>query len=116
MNLYAEPPKEGLSIIRDRVHGKLAFKDEPGKVRVFAMVDIVTQWIMKPLHDYLFSLLKTIKQDATFDQEKGIAYLQSMLKVRKLSFSFDLSAATDRLPLKLQVLILNQLCPSLGDH
>jgi hypothetical protein len=102
--------------VRESAIGRLAFKDEPGKVRVFAMVDIVTQWIMKPLHDYLFSLLKTIRQDATFDQEKGIAYLQSMLRVRPVSFSFDLSAATDRLPIKLQILILNQLWPHLGDH
>jgi hypothetical protein len=82
--------------VRESAIGRLAFKDEPGKVRVFAMVDIVTQWIMKPLHDYLFSLLKTIRQDATFDQEKGIAYLQSMLRVRPVSFSFDLSAATGK--------------------
>lgn len=107
--MFSNNQEEGLTVPENLAHGKLAFKDEPGKVRVFAMVDIVTQWIMKPLHDYLFTLLKTIKQDATFDQEKGITYLQHMLKVRKVSFSFDLSAATDRLPLKLQILILNQL-------
>jgi len=108
LDLYSKPGY-GVEEIREWAVGRLAFKDEPGKVRVFAMVDIVTQWIMKPLHDYLFSLLKTIKQDATFNQEKGIELLQQMLKVRPVSFSFDLSAATDRLPLKLQILILNQL-------
>lgn len=108
MDLYSKPGY-GVEEIREWAVGRLAFKDEPGKVRVFAMVDIVTQWIMKPLHDYLFSLLKTINQDATFNQEKGIELLQHMLKVRPVSFSFDLSAATDRLPLKLQILILNQL-------
>jgi hypothetical protein len=32
--------------------GRLGFKPEPaGKVRVFAMVDAWTHWILKPLHD-----------------------------------------------------------------
>lgn len=32
--------------------GKLGFKDEPaGKVRVFAMVDVITQTLMSPLHE-----------------------------------------------------------------
>lgn len=35
---------EGLNINSDPIHlGKLAFKQEPGKIRVFAMVDCVTQ-------------------------------------------------------------------------
>jgi hypothetical protein len=35
---------EGLGINKDPGHlGKLAFKQEPGKIRVFAMVDCITQ-------------------------------------------------------------------------
>lgn len=109
--------KIGLTVVeKDYAIGRLAFKEEPGKVRVFAMVDIVTQWILNPLHQWIFSILKKIPQDATFDQEAGIIYLQKLLSVDKLSFSFDLSAATDRLPLKLQILLLNHVHPNLGDH
>lgn len=98
--------------------GKLAFKQEPGKIRVFAMVDCVTQWLLQPLHLYLFSVLAKIKQDATFDQERGIRIVSKALslKVDKAVFSFDLSAATDRLPLVIQVTILNCIRDGLGTY
>nr|QHD64813.1 RdRp [Erysiphe necator associated mitovirus 2] len=96
--------------------GKLAFKQEPGKVRVFAMVDCITQWFLQPLHKYLFTILAVIKQDATFDQDKGIRLVSKSLKSKsdKSVFSFDLSAATDRLPLDIQIHILNSIRDGLG--
>jgi hypothetical protein len=100
--------------------GRLAFKEEPGKVRVFALVDCVTQWVLRPLHKYLFSILKYIqevyKTDGTFDQDSAVAHLQLLLKDRPLAFSYDLSAATDRLPLLLQIHLLNFVYPELGTH
>jgi hypothetical protein len=92
--------------------GKLAFLDEPaGKVRVIAMVDPLTQWAMKPLHDALFGLLEKIPQDGTFHQEKPLEYL---LKLDGESgfFSYDLSSATDRLPVSFQVEVLSELIGS----
>jgi hypothetical protein len=67
---------------------------------------------------YLFSILAKIKQDATFDQERGISNISKniSLKVDKTVYSFDLSAATDRLPLVIQVQILNSFKPGLGDY
>jgi hypothetical protein len=55
--------------------GKLGFKEEPGKVRVFAMVDYITQVIMSPLHHFLFKVLKGIPQDGTHDQKAPIERL-----------------------------------------
>lgn len=86
--------------------GKLGFKPEPaGKVRVFAMVDCWTQWLLFPLHQLLQDVLRLLKEDATFDQvgklEKKIAYVKS--RGVNVSYSFDLSSATDRLPVSLQV-------------
>jgi len=53
--------------------GRLALKDEPaGKVRVFAMVDIWTQSLLKPLHDFLFDFLKGLPNDGTFDQTASV--------------------------------------------
>jgi len=92
--------------------GKLGFKDEPaGKVRVFAMVDIWTQWLLFPLHKLIQSILRPLKEDATFDQ---LGRLESKLKEmsiprKKKAFSFDLSSATDRLPVVLQVYLLQPL-------
>lgn len=48
--------------------GKFGFKEEPGKVRVFAMVDYLTQVALKPLHKVIFKVLKPIRTDGTFDQ------------------------------------------------
>jgi hypothetical protein len=92
--------------------GKLGLKDEPaGKVRVFAMVDPWTQWLLFPLHRLLQGVLHPIKEDATFDQ---IGRMESKLteiaaKGGRKAFSFDLSSATDRLPVNLQIMILTPL-------
>jgi hypothetical protein len=57
----------------------LGFKQEAaGKVRVFAMVDAWTQFLLGPLHSSLFKLLKTFPTDGTFDQLAPIRRLQSM--------------------------------------
>lgn len=81
-----------------------------GKVRVVAITDWWTQVLLKPLHDGIFHILKGIPQDGTFDQlaplERLIAYVRaSGTKV----FSFDLSAATDRLPVAFQIEVLQTL-------
>lgn len=71
------------------------------------MVDAWTQSLLKPLHDTLFSILSKIEQDGTFDQLKPVKSLIS--QGHKEFYSFDLSSATDRLPVDLQVDILGRL-------
>jgi len=95
--------------------GKLGTKDEPGKVRVFAMVDWWSQMLLRPLHKKLFEVLETIPTDATFDQDAGV--LRGMKQVEKTAYaaSFDLSAATDRLPLSIQTLIIDHIYPGAGE-
>lgn len=83
--------------------GKLGFKVEPaGKLRVFAMVDCVTQIVMKPVHNVLFNILGTIPQDGTFDQKRPAELLLRTVGPKGSYWSYDLSAATDRFPLLLQ--------------
>jgi len=49
--------------------GQLSRKLEAaGKVRVFAMVDIWTQTILKPLHNMLSAFLASLPNDGTKDQ------------------------------------------------
>lgn len=98
-------------LIPTRYVGKLGFKDEAaGKVRVFAMVDIWTQWALKPLHNFVMSILRRIPQDGTFDQFKPVKRLLS--KHPAYIASFDLSAATDALPVKFQEVVLGSLIGS----
>jgi hypothetical protein len=42
--------------------------------------------------------------------------LQQLMKNNEGTYSFDLTAATDRLPLSLQRNLLNNITPKLGDH
>jgi len=94
--------------------GRIGLKDEPaGKIRTFALVDCFTQWVLSPLHDKIFEILRMIPQDGTFDQLKPLDLIHKLgLKGTSL-FSFDLSAATDRLPLTLQGVIMSSL---IGAH
>jgi len=90
--------------------GKLSFKEEAaGKLRVFAMVDIITQSILEPLHRTLFNLFRNIPNDCTHDQDKGFKLAQDLSLKYNCSFGFDLSSATDRLPLSSQASVLNSL-------
>lgn len=97
--------------------GKLSFKEEAaGKLRVFALVDCFTQWLLYPLHKVLFLILRAIPMDGTFNQ---LGPINRLLKMDCQSFySLDLSAATDRLPISLQKLLLTywiQALPYFGD-
>lgn len=91
--------------------GKLGFKEEPGKIRVFAMVDILTQAVLLPLHKALFERLRPISTDGTFDQIAPVERLIKRMNETGKTFvaSYDLSAATDRLPLVLQKMILSKV-------
>ena len=71
--------------------------------------------MLKPLHDWLFTILRSIPQDGTFDQEQAVSTVIEKIRNGRLNvFSFDLSAATDRLPILLQAKILNSVVPDLG--
>lgn len=105
--LRRDETKLGLFPIWTRNLGKLSIKEEAaGKRRVFAMVDPFTQWVLKPLHDGIFyRVLAKIPQDGTFDQLRPVKVLmdaQTELHGPKGLFSFDIKAATDRIPLELQ--------------
>jgi hypothetical protein len=91
--------------------GKLGTKVEAaGKIRVFAMVDAWTQWIMSPIHELYFAILRKIPQDGTFDQLRPLGASKNW----KDAFSLDLTAATDRLPLNIQVDLLAAITGSRG--
>jgi hypothetical protein len=92
------------------VIGQLSIKEEAaGKVRVFALVDIWTQSVLKPIHEFLFAFLRGLPNDGTFDQHASVKRCMKKSLDNKCSFGYDLSAATDRLPISLQVAVLSTL-------
>lgn len=91
---------QGVPLIKPLPYlGKLGLKAEAaGKIRVFAMVDAWTQWILYPMHKLAFDILHGVKMDGTFDQTAPLQFIRG----DKGLFSLDLSAATDRIPLRVQ--------------
>jgi hypothetical protein len=63
--------------------------------------------LLRPLHKAIFSILYDLDTDATRDQDAAIERGQKMLANSKFAASYDLSAATDRLPVELQALLLD---------
>jgi len=98
-------------------NGRLSVKEEPaGKMRVFAMVDYWTQVALYPLHKHLMGVLRDVPSDGTFDQHKPVKALLSKASMDDTFYSYDLSAATDRLSVRLQRVILEEMfSPDFGE-
>lgn len=89
---------------------QLAIKKEAaGKVRVFAILDSITQSLLKPLHEFLFEILRNIPNDGTFDQESSVRRSSEKFQKYGVAYSFDLSSATDRIPARLTASIIESL-------
>nr|DAZ90604.1 TPA_asm: RdRp [Henricia sp. mitovirus 1] len=86
-----------------------SFLDGGGKIRYVALGNILWQSLLFPLHRGIFNTLRTIKEDATFDQNKIFDYINPI--VGKKYYSLDLSRATDRLPLMVQMGLLFHSLP-----
>jgi len=83
---------------------KLSIVNDPeGKARIICIFDYWSQMSLKGIHDWAFSQLRRIPQDRTFDQDP--------FKIGREGpfYSIDLTAATDRFPIELQVAILEKL-------
>jgi hypothetical protein len=79
--------------------------DPGGKVRLIAIFDYWSQAALRELHLYIINSLSTWFKscDKTKDQQSyrlRLSELQGQMK-----YSFDLTAATDRFPIELQVFV-----------
>jgi hypothetical protein len=101
-------PTKVQEAFKNGVNRKLIyFPDGLGKNRYIAIADWVTQATLKPLSDAMFVILKKLSTDYTFDQDRSVKTVQKWYAEGKDIYSFDLTAATDRLPILLQGGILN---------
>jgi len=80
-------------------------RDKEAKVRIVAILDYWSQSVLKPLHDSAMSLLKGLRSDCTFNQGS----FRAKLAHKGPYHSLDLTAATDRFPVWLQVAVLSVL-------
>jgi len=79
----------------------VAIPDSEGKTRLIAIGDYWSQTCLKPFHSYLNTVLRSIPQDQTFNQGEGLKELP--FSSDRTYYSFDLTAFTDRLPIKILV-------------
>lgn len=90
--------------------GHISFIQEAGaKARVVAVPNAWLQWGFQPLHEWLDSVLQILDYSCVHDQNKGAWYIQERLKADCCLYSFDLTSATDRFPLTLQLNLLENL-------
>lgn len=104
-----EEPFGGLTLGRISI-----LREAAGKKRKIAILDPFTQWLLKPIHDFLFEILNNIPQDGTFNQVNPILRVLDITRqsLDKFLASCDLSDATDRLP---SILQRELLIPLIGE-
>lgn len=91
---------------RSRTFRKISyFSDKEGKTRVIAILDYWSQTCLRPLHDSLNRILKRIPSDCTFNQNHFLSCLPS----KGPYHSLDLSNATDRMPLRVQMRVVSKV-------
>lgn len=81
------------------------FSDKEGKTRIVGILDYWSQTALRPLHDTLMNMLSHIYNDCTFRQ----GHFLEVLPPRATYYSFDLSNATDRMPITLQQKIIGKI-------
>lgn len=83
-------------------------KDPECKMRVIAIFDYASQVFLDKVAKMLFEILGKIPSDRTFTQDPYFTHSNGLLKDHKL-WSIDLTSATDRFPMSVQVQILSLL-------
>lgn len=115
-NRLDETFKRGSSGITGKI---VQFPEKSGKTRTIGVVDYYSQKCLKPLHDKLMSLLRSLVSDGTYSHENVGKYFQEKTKDKDFIYCTDLTAATDRYPAVIQREVLKcliadeELCESL---
>lgn len=86
------------------------FEEGGGKVRMIGVTDGWSQILLHRVHKSIYATLRRIPTDGTFDQTKPLLALMDYVRLSgATTYSLDLSAATDRLPILTQVEALASL-------
>lgn len=87
---------------------RLCFLSEPaGKVRNIVIMDWWSQQFLKPVHDWMFGMLRFLPTDATFDQEGALKDFAVSARENEI-FSYDLKSATEMISQSLYVTVMTE--------
>jgi hypothetical protein len=96
---------------------KMSHTFEPGKLkpRIFVAVGTRDQQFLRPLHEQLMGILRTIPDDCTFNQNLVTSRARLWYEAGVSSYyDADMSNASDRLPKAAYELLGNELFPNMG--
>jgi len=94
------------------IHSRLAqFPEKSGKTRTIAIIDYWSQRALRPLHNALMDILKSLESDGTYSHRNIGKYAKQSTKEKSFIACFDLTAATDRFPSQIQKVLLGNLLP-----
>jgi len=92
--------------------GSIGFIQEGGgKLRVVANPLRYVQLVLSKLHNYLMLVAKALPWDCTYDQLKGLRWAEGQLRKGRKLYAYDLSDATNTIPLNDQIAYLMQVGP-----
>lgn len=102
---------------REPIMGSISGIQEPGfKLRAVANPNRVVQIALLPLQEAIWTTLKGLPMDCTFDQDEGVRWAQLKLCQQHEMWSIDLSDATNRFPLDIQVCVLRAIYPNASEY
>lgn len=92
------------------IAGKIGLIQERGmKLRSVANPFRIFQHVLTPFGDYIYNMLEHLEWDCTFDQTKAQPFVTKALQDNKTLYAYDLSSATDKFPLSIQLDLISKL-------
>lgn len=95
---------------KPELHSRLQFLAVGGcKTRTIAICDFFSQDALRPLHKWAYRFLSKLSTDGTFSHNRISHILCENTRMKKPSYCFDLTTATDRFPVWLQTEFLSMV-------
>lgn len=91
----------------ERLMALFAAPDRGGKTRVMTSGCYWFQYVLYPIHDLFMRVLRTLPEDFTYKQDKAVEWVQLQHSLKRRTYSFDMTDATDRFPLHPQRFFLS---------
>jgi hypothetical protein len=88
-----------------KIFRTFAFPDKGPKVRTVTCGNYFVQRVLLPVHNWLMQVLKEIPEDGTHRQSNAAKLVKSWTSKGLQPYCFDMTSATDRMPVNLQFMV-----------
>lgn len=102
--------QQNISDVPNEFAGEIhASQEGGGKLRMYAAPYTLFQCLLSPIHSWIDSFRRKLATDCTYDQTAGALWAQEQIRQGTTVYSVDLSTATCRFPLDVQLWLLTRL-------